>query len=280
VLTSLKFLLNTSILALATSAANSSGPAFGVVARASPLNTALAGVLPAAPPFGLSSTTKVAPPFQAAISPGDCDTPIESVATMKMAGLPAGPPTEKALASGLKTWPVGLPPGTGTEKSSETAPPPTPPLYTPARAELLSDTHRGVEGPAASPQALVRAGSTSLGFKEALLAMRLVWAKLFGGGVAAPAGAATASMPATAVTAMLAIPIPRNAYGMRSPFLANPEAGPCRARHSVVRAVVQAGLAMAARTRRSQCQLGAEGYLEAGTGDPTGGTWRCNAAPR
>ena len=119
--------MNTSTLALATSAANSSGPAFGVVAMASPLNTAFAGVLPPGPPFGLVSTTNEAPPSQASIWPGDWVAPVESVSTMKTAGLPPGPPTGKAVLE-LKTCPVGLPPGTGTVRSSETALPLIPPL--------------------------------------------------------------------------------------------------------------------------------------------------------
>src|SRR5271165_3732053 len=57
-------------------------------------------------------------------------------------------------------------------------------------------------GPAASPQALVRFLSTSLGLNDALFAMRLVCAKLFAGAAAgaaeAPAGAAAATRPAAA----------------------------------------------------------------------------------
>src|SRR5262249_18848984 len=127
-LTGAKLWLNTSTLALATSAANSSGPAFGVVARASPMKAAPLGVVPPGPPFGLSSTTNFVPPFQAAISPDGCADPRESVSTMKTAGLPVGPPTGKALVSGLKTWPVGGAPGPCTVRSSVTALPWIPPL--------------------------------------------------------------------------------------------------------------------------------------------------------
>ena len=60
----------------------------------------------------------------------------------------------------------------------------------------------GVDGPAASPQALTRFLSTSLGLNDALFAMRLVCAKLFAGAAAgaaeAPAGAAMAARPAAA----------------------------------------------------------------------------------
>src|SRR5215472_4400474 len=62
----------------------------------------------------------------------------------------------------------------------------------------------GVIGLAASPQAFVRWGSTSLGLNDALLAMRLVWAKLFAAGAAgaaageALAGTAMATRPPAA----------------------------------------------------------------------------------
>jgi hypothetical protein len=100
----------------------------GVVAKASPLKIARSGVLPPPPPEGLSSTTNEEPPFHAAISPADWFLPIESVATMNFAVLPIEPPTGKAVLSGLKTCPVGLPPGTGTVRSRLTALPLTPPL--------------------------------------------------------------------------------------------------------------------------------------------------------
>src|SRR6516164_9017225 len=127
VLTEAKLLLKTSTVPLATSAANSSGPALVLAAMASPLKTAPVGVIPPGPPFGLSSTTNVLPPSQAAISPGDWVEPIESLSTMKIAAGPVEPPTGKAVV-GLKTWPVGLPPGTGTVRSSVTLLPLTPPL--------------------------------------------------------------------------------------------------------------------------------------------------------
>src|SRR5271165_4819359 len=79
--TGAKSLSKTSTLALATSVANSSGPAFGLRDTARPLKTAPVGVVPPGPPVGLSSTTNDAPPSHAAISPGDCDEPIESVST-------------------------------------------------------------------------------------------------------------------------------------------------------------------------------------------------------
>jgi hypothetical protein len=113
VLTGANFLLKTSTVALATSVANSSGPAFVAAARVRPLKTAPFGVVPPGPPVGLASTTKWGPPFQAAISPGDWIAPMESVDTMKIAGLPVGPPTGKLLV-GLNTCPVGFIPGTGT----------------------------------------------------------------------------------------------------------------------------------------------------------------------
>jgi hypothetical protein len=91
------------------------------------LNTAWAGIFPPAPPRALSSTTNEAPPFQAAISPGDWRLPTESVSTMNEAAAPVFPPTGKALASELKTCPVGLPPGTGTVRSRETGLPLIPP---------------------------------------------------------------------------------------------------------------------------------------------------------
>src|SRR5215471_3815677 len=59
----------------------------------------------------------------------------------------------------------------------------------------------GVIGLAASPQTFVRWGSTSLGLNDALLAMRLVWAKLFAAGAAAGealAGTAMATRPPAA----------------------------------------------------------------------------------
>src|SRR5215472_3981557 len=120
-------LLKMSTAALATSAANSAGPVFVLAASASPLNTAPAGVLPPGPPVGLASTTNLAPPFQAAISPGDWAEPIESLSTMKIAGLPVEPPTGNDLV-GLNTWPVGLPPGTGTVSCNCTLLPLMPPL--------------------------------------------------------------------------------------------------------------------------------------------------------
>ncbi len=98
-----------------------------LAATASPLNTAPAGVFPPGPPVGLSSTVNLAPPFQAAISPGDWVEPIESLSTMKIAGIPLAPPTGKAL-DGLKTCPVGLPPGTFTVSASDTLLPLTPPV--------------------------------------------------------------------------------------------------------------------------------------------------------
>src|SRR5215469_11882224 len=79
VLIEANLLLKTSTVPLATSAANSSGPALVLAAMASPLNTALAGVLPPGPPVGLASTVKLAPPAQAAICPGDWVEPIESL---------------------------------------------------------------------------------------------------------------------------------------------------------------------------------------------------------
>src|ERR1700722_3931090 len=92
-----KSLLNTSTVALATSAANSSGPAVGAPETANPLNTAPEGVVPPGPPVGLSSTTKEGdPPFHAAISPGDWVVPMESVSTMNNEGAPFVPPTGKA----------------------------------------------------------------------------------------------------------------------------------------------------------------------------------------
>src|SRR5215469_8555343 len=127
VLTEANVLLKTSTVPLATSDANSSGPALVLAATASPLKTAPAGVIPPGPPFGLSSTTNLAPPSQAAISPGDWVEPIESLSTMKIAACPVEPPTGKAVV-GLKTCPVGLPPGTGTVRSSDTLLPLTPPL--------------------------------------------------------------------------------------------------------------------------------------------------------
>src|ERR1700681_2886859 len=126
VLKGAKVLLKTSTRALATSAASNSGPA-AVLAMASPLNTAPAGVVPPAPPVGLSSTTNEGPPDQAAISPGDCVAPMESVATMNTADAPPVPPTGNPFVE-LYTWPVGLPPGTGTVRSRVTGPPFMPPL--------------------------------------------------------------------------------------------------------------------------------------------------------
>src|SRR6185437_1967305 len=220
VFTSLKRLLKTSTVALDTSAANSSGPALGVVASARPLNTALAGVLPPAPPEVLSSTTNLAPPFQAAISPGDCLEPTESVATIKSAAAPLA--TWKALWSELNTCPVGLPPGTGTVRSSVTLLPLTPPPYTEAKPELLSDTQIGVLGPAARPHALTRCLSTSLAPSEALLAIRLVWAKLLAGADTAPVGAPTATIPAVAMPTVRAyghLLAPRGRSGPGCPAL-------------------------------------------------------------
>ncbi len=46
---------------------------------------------------------------------------------MKIAGLPLAPPTGKPLKE-LKTCPVGLAPGTGTVRSSDTLLPLIPPL--------------------------------------------------------------------------------------------------------------------------------------------------------
>src|SRR6266852_1157599 len=116
--TEANMLLKMSTVPLATSAANSSGPAL-VLAMASPLNTAPLGVMPPGPPVGLVSTTNLAPPFQASICPGDWVEPIESEPTMKIAGVPWAPPTGKPLVT-LKTCPVGLAPGTGTVRSSIT----------------------------------------------------------------------------------------------------------------------------------------------------------------
>src|SRR6516162_8418691 len=127
VLTEANLLLKTSTVALATSAANNSGPALVLAAMASPLKTAPAGVLPPGPPVGLVSTVNLAPPFQASIWPGDWVDPIESLSTMKIAGIPLAPPTGKALAE-LKTWPVGLAPGTFTVSTSATLLPLTPPV--------------------------------------------------------------------------------------------------------------------------------------------------------
>src|SRR5215469_3092282 len=127
VFTGLNLPLKTSTVALATSAANSSGPAFVLAAIARPLNTAPAGVFPPGPPVGLASTVNLAPPFQAAISPGDWVEPTESLSTMKTAGIPLAPPTGKAL-DGLNTCPVALPPGTVTVSCSCTLLPLTPPL--------------------------------------------------------------------------------------------------------------------------------------------------------
>jgi len=79
----------------------------------------------------------------------------------------------------------------------------TPPLYTVAMPELLSDTQIGVFGPAARPQALVRFLSTSLAPSEDLLAIRFVWLKLLAAAVA-PAGAPTATSPAAAMNAVTA----------------------------------------------------------------------------
>src|ERR1700722_3857456 len=162
-----------SIVAFATSAAYRRGPDSEVDDRARPLKTAFAGVVPPCPPVGLSSTTNFAPPSQAAISPGDWVEPIESVETMKLAGEPLDPPTLNPFV-GLNTWPVALPPGMGTVRSSETLPPPTPPLYTLANPELLSETQIGSFGPEASPHAFWRFGSTSLAPRDDLLATRLV----------------------------------------------------------------------------------------------------------
>ncbi len=125
-LTEANLLLKTSTVPLATSVANSSGPALVLAATASPLKTAPVGVFPPGPPVGLSSTTNLAPPFQAAISPGDWVEPIESLSTMNSAGFPLEPPTGKSLV-GLKTCPLGLPPGTGTVSCSVTLLPLTPP---------------------------------------------------------------------------------------------------------------------------------------------------------
>src|SRR4029077_15077546 len=134
VLMGAKLRSKTSTRALATSAANNSGPA-AVLAMARPLNTAPVGVVPPGPPVGLSSTTNEVPPDQAAISPGDWVAPTESLATMKTAGIPPAPRAARRPAAPppaprtgnppveLYTWPVGLPPGTGTVRRSETGPP-------------------------------------------------------------------------------------------------------------------------------------------------------------
>src|SRR5689334_20349475 len=124
--TGANLLLKMSTVALATSLANSSGPAL-VLAMASPLKTAPLGVMPPGPPDALSSTTNLAPPFQASICPGDWTEPTESVSTMKIAGLPLAPPTGKPLKE-LKTCPVGFAPGTGTVRSRDTLLPLIPPL--------------------------------------------------------------------------------------------------------------------------------------------------------
>src|SRR6202035_1960457 len=161
------------------SVANSSGPAV-VLAMASPLKTAPFGVMPPGPPVGLSSTTNVAPPFQASICPGDCTEPIESESTMKNAGLPPAPPTGKPLVE-LKTCPVGLASGTGTVSCSITLLPLIPPLYTVELPELLSDTQSGVVGPAVMPQAFFRFGSVRLVWCDAWLEIRLTLVNTLGG---------------------------------------------------------------------------------------------------
>src|SRR6516165_3128152 len=197
--TGANLLLKTSTEALATSVANNSGPAL-VLAMASPLNTAPLGVMPPGPPVGLSSTTNLAPPSQASIRPGDCVEPTESESTMKIAALPLAPPTGKPLVE-LKTCPVGLPPGTGTVRSSDTLLPWIPPLYTVANPELWSDTQSGVVGPAVIPQAFFRFGSVRLACCDAWLEMRFTLVNTFGGWPAAAAAGAAATSPAVATSA-------------------------------------------------------------------------------
>jgi hypothetical protein len=51
----------------------------------------------------------------------------------------------------LNTCPLGLAPGTGTVRASDTALPLTPPVYTVAFPELLSATQMGVVGPPPRP---------------------------------------------------------------------------------------------------------------------------------
>src|SRR5690242_12116971 len=154
---------------------------------------------------------------------------------MNTAGLPFEPPTGKAFGAELNTWPVGFAPGTGTVRASDTGPPLTPPVYTVAFPELLSATQMGVVGPAASPQAFFRFGSTSLAPNEALLAIRLVCLKLFAGAAVAMAGAAAATSPPAATITMtaerhllprggLSVPfrypgMDRRACGMKFPFV-------------------------------------------------------------
>ncbi len=71
-----------------------------------------------------------------------------------------------------------------------------------ALAELLSATHNGSFGAAAMPQAFCRFGSTRLGWREVLLAMRLVRVKLLAGADEATAGSAAATRPAAATHTM------------------------------------------------------------------------------